>query len=339
MIVFSMDPNNQNPQVDSSSMDKLEEDLKTLNEQSASNPQQAMPVTVPAAPLEQNPQVAPPALTIPTVDDQPPVMSPPTIPYQPQEMIPTNGTDSKKSSPLMITAIILAVIAVLAVVAYIVGSKLLTTRSKPVACTLDVKICPDGTSVGRIAPNCEYGVCPVAVATPDPAVNWKTYTNVKYNFSFKYPSDWEILDKFEGPLMIAPSANVASVSSTLNGTTLPETGKQLASTLTVYNNLENTSVASNDYWNVIKTLMQVNGVTAQKYISTNIKDSPNGLYVAGNKTVTVVFSLDGAVIDYELRDEKYMTIFDQIVSTFKFAQATPSVSPTASPSSSPTTNP
>ncbi len=28
------------------------------------------------------------------------------------------------------------------------------------ACTLDAKICPDGTAVGRIGPNCEFAPCP-----------------------------------------------------------------------------------------------------------------------------------------------------------------------------------
>lgn len=30
----------------------------------------------------------------------------------------------------------------------------------PVLCTQDVKECPDGSSVGRVAPNCEFGPCP-----------------------------------------------------------------------------------------------------------------------------------------------------------------------------------
>jgi len=28
------------------------------------------------------------------------------------------------------------------------------------ACTMEAKICPDGTTVGRIAPNCEFETCP-----------------------------------------------------------------------------------------------------------------------------------------------------------------------------------
>ncbi len=31
---------------------------------------------------------------------------------------------------------------------------------EPVACTLDAKICPDGTAVGRIPPDCSFASCP-----------------------------------------------------------------------------------------------------------------------------------------------------------------------------------
>src|SRR3989338_6030712 len=31
---------------------------------------------------------------------------------------------------------------------------------QPVACTKEAKICPDGTAVGRIPPNCEFEECP-----------------------------------------------------------------------------------------------------------------------------------------------------------------------------------
>ena len=34
----------------------------------------------------------------------------------------------------------------------------------PVACTADAKICPDGSAVGRAAPNCDFAPCPQAPA-------------------------------------------------------------------------------------------------------------------------------------------------------------------------------
>ena len=32
--------------------------------------------------------------------------------------------------------------------------------NKPTACTLDAKKCPDGSFVGRVAPDCEFAACP-----------------------------------------------------------------------------------------------------------------------------------------------------------------------------------
>lgn len=31
---------------------------------------------------------------------------------------------------------------------------------EPVACTMDAKVCPDGSAVGRVAPNCQFAPCP-----------------------------------------------------------------------------------------------------------------------------------------------------------------------------------
>ncbi|MDD5147605.1 MAG: hypothetical protein PHV63_03625 [Candidatus Daviesbacteria bacterium] len=72
------------------------------------------------------------------------------------------------------------------------------------ACTMDAKICPDGTSVGRTGPNCEFAPCPSPKVTPTPDVspaqngadetaNWKTYTDNESKFSFRYPQDWKMV--------------------------------------------------------------------------------------------------------------------------------------------------
>jgi hypothetical protein len=42
----------------------------------------------------------------------------------------------------------------------VVTKNLKDHREEPVACTLDAKLCPDGSYVGRIAPNCEFAPCP-----------------------------------------------------------------------------------------------------------------------------------------------------------------------------------
>ena len=62
----------------------------------------------------------------------------------------------------------------------------------PVACTLEAKICPDGTAVGRTGPNCEFApcptysggikgnvllgpICPVVMDPPDPSCQDRPY--------------------------------------------------------------------------------------------------------------------------------------------------------------------
>jgi hypothetical protein len=40
-------------------------------------------------------------------------------------------------------------------------------EEEEIACTMDAKICPDGSAVGRVAPKCEFAACP-ALETPVP---------------------------------------------------------------------------------------------------------------------------------------------------------------------------
>jgi len=34
---------------------------------------------------------------------------------------------------------------------------------EPVACTMEAKLCPDGSYVGRSGPNCEFAECPAPI--------------------------------------------------------------------------------------------------------------------------------------------------------------------------------
>jgi hypothetical protein len=56
--------------------------------------------------------------------------------------------------------IIVLVILVVAVVASFQGSR--TT-----ACTEEAKVCPDGSTVGRVPPNCEFAPCPTSCTCPE----------------------------------------------------------------------------------------------------------------------------------------------------------------------------
>jgi len=41
-----------------------------------------------------------------------------------------------------------------------------TPTATPTACTQEAMICPDGSSVGRVGPNCEFAPCPSPTAPP-----------------------------------------------------------------------------------------------------------------------------------------------------------------------------
>ncbi len=77
-------------------------------------------------------------------------------------------------------------------------------KSSPKACTLEAKICPDGSSVGRTGPNCEFASCPIPV---DSMANWKIYTNTQYKYSIKYPVDYSVIESSSDYVRFSPGIN------------------------------------------------------------------------------------------------------------------------------------
>jgi len=68
------------------------------------------------------------------------------------------------------------------------------TKTAPTikACTMDAKLCSDGSSVGRIPPNCNFAPCPSPKESTSSAdmTNWKTYVDNKGRYSYNYPGDF-----------------------------------------------------------------------------------------------------------------------------------------------------
>lgn len=118
--------------------------------------------------------------------------------------IPTNTSPTLSHPPKTNLWPLLLVSIVTLTFGGILGYYFGANKSSPVspgqtACTLDAKVCPDGSSVGRIPPNCEFAPCPSPQSTsrlsssPKPASTTSTLPHEFLpGFSLAYPPGWSM---------------------------------------------------------------------------------------------------------------------------------------------------
>lgn len=88
------------------------------------------------------------------------------------------------TTPLVIATMAFAVVAFLFLIDTAINpdgtnqstNQQINQNTNSVACTLDAKICPDGSAVGRTGPNCEFTECPTTTNT-NSETNQSTNTN------------------------------------------------------------------------------------------------------------------------------------------------------------------
>ncbi|MCX6713599.1 MAG: hypothetical protein NTV48_00635, partial [Candidatus Vogelbacteria bacterium] len=89
----------------------------------------------------------------------------------------------------LIISLVVILVVIGAGITYSKFGKSVAVEPSPVVCTKEVKICPDGSTVGRMSPNCEFEECPFTPDIVDETANWKTYKNTLYGFVIKYPAN------------------------------------------------------------------------------------------------------------------------------------------------------
>ncbi|HTK03726.1 MAG TPA: hypothetical protein VL401_03105 [Alphaproteobacteria bacterium] len=274
------------------------------------NPQQ-----LPAVNSEQSSVNSQPLVPNPSINDLTNQPSPVNFPPPPQP----------KKNSLMLVAILLVVVALLAVLAYVLGMQYFDKKQilpiAPQACTEEAKICEDGSSVGRSGPNCEFAECPAVSATPDPTADWKTYTNNQLGFEFKSPN------------LLKPSdiSGSVTVSGKIYQTKQFTEEDSQAMSDTVVRAIYNwTRPEVDPYGTSIFSQQTVNGNVWNVAYTENIPHDP-GCFSASAQTLTSDKKNTIEITVYEtcpsdLTLKKSLNELNQILSTFKFLDSTPSAS-------------
>jgi len=93
-----------------------------------------------------------------------------------------------------------------AIFIFLVAVAAFSFKKTPGRCTLEARICLDGTSVGRTGPNCEFAPCPPAQAGTTPSLkdqipeNWNTYTSA---FTISYPPELTLQELRAGQINLS----------------------------------------------------------------------------------------------------------------------------------------
>ena len=168
----------------------------------------------------------------------------------------------------------------------------------------------------------------------DPTANWKTYTNSKYNFTFKYPDNKRVVfDTIGYGVLRKPM--VVSISLYSNGFQMPKFNTGFKGELTF--SITVVPTPDNDIVNWVKEegrLTWIYDARVKKSVMDNLpgytfikqKKGLNKLVVTNHNNNLFLINAYGES-KYAIND-----VFDQILSTFKFLQTTPSGTPQSSSS-------
>lgn len=125
-------------------------------------------------------------------------------------------------------------------------------NDKPVACTAEAKLCPDGSAVGRVGPDCEFSACPVAAYQTMHSSNTANLAG-PFTFSAEIPSGWKVEAVPE-----IEAINIYNPNASNN------------------NNLEKSQIFVRYF--KANTFLTLNTVTIYKQTQTTNKDRPMVIY-------------------------------------------------------------
>ena len=246
--------------------------------------------------MEQNSRTQQPTNNIPPI-----VPEPVQPPIQPTPVPVPEQPKNKMPKKLVIASIVLLVIAIISV-----AFKLILTKKPAVQLTLSPTPTASQAPTGDLA-------------------NWKTYTDSNLNYSFQYPPTSCELQRFAGDTTFA----ICYLPKGSDGGSKHNNGYVISPGF------------------ISKSQLGIMGVT---YCGAYPNDSSRcELFKMGEVTASIDWGTggngnasawishpNGGIVTFDLQPvtAESKEILDQILSTFKFLEATPSASPTATPTSS-----
>ncbi|PIR78902.1 MAG: hypothetical protein COU26_04065 [Candidatus Levybacteria bacterium CG10_big_fil_rev_8_21_14_0_10_36_30] len=131
---------------------------------------------------------------IPTEQNQNPTSPVPPVVQTPPVSNPEKslGSLEPKAKAAKLPILIIGIILFLLVAGSAAGFYIFNQQvPKQIACTMEAKVCPDGTSVGRSGPKCEFTPCP-AFSTPTPTPTLEKGLHEGYGYQLILPQNYYV---------------------------------------------------------------------------------------------------------------------------------------------------
>jgi len=164
-----------------------------------------------------------------------------------------------------------------------------STQPNEIACTLEAKLCPDGSAVGRTGPNCEFAECPSAQS-----VETFLYQNKEFGFEL-------ILSDYWRDYKVVPTEN----------------GSYIFCLPTIYKNYPDSLCGSDNINSGYASVFYISAFSHSDWSKQQMTDGPKNIFLAENKDFVFGFGLSQDSPPDLLTSHNEA---QKVLSTFKFTQ-------------------